>query len=189
MSIFDLLLIAVVLASCLTLFIALVHAVRGKFPQARRALAYLGAGLGVYFFALFTVSLTAHQKIAELGEPQCSDDWCVTPTRAVRNGNTVEVEFTVRSRALRVTQREFGVNPYLVDAQGNRVFAAETVGPRFDQEVSAGESYNTIRRYRVSPGTGSLDLILRPNSGIGPGQFVIGDEASLLHPRTVVRVP
>jgi hypothetical protein len=185
MTIFDLLFIAVFLASCVLLLIAAVQALRGRLHNAGRTLAYLASGLAVYLFALCIVSLTAHQKVVAIHEPQCSDDWCVAVSRTARSGQLLEIEFTVQSRALRVRQREFDVDPYLIDNTGREYHAKESAGPPFDKEIGPGEAFTTIRRYQAGPG--AFNLILRPRH-LSPGTFVIGDEASLLHPRTIVKI-
>jgi hypothetical protein len=187
MTIFDLLLIAVVLASTTGILTALVQAVRGKFRDAGRILLSLACGLAIYVATICIVSLSSKQQIRNLGDPDCSDDWCVTPEEAHFQGPDVTIEFKVWSRAKRVTQREYGVNPYLLDASGRRFDFTEISGPSFDQSVAAGESFTTERRYRIDREGGTLDLHLR-GGGWGPGNFVIGDSASLLHPRTIYRL-
>jgi len=187
MTLFDLLLIAVVLASATGLLTALVQAVMGRFRNAGRILLSLACGLAMYIATICIVSLTSKQQIRNLGDPDCSDDWCITPEKAHIQGPDVTVEFKVWSRAKRVTQREYGINPYLLDGNGRRFDFIEISGPPFDQSVAAGESFSTARRYRIDGEGGTLDLRLRDGAW-SPGNFVIGDSASLLHPRTIYRL-
>jgi hypothetical protein len=187
MTIFDLLLMAVVLATVITLLTALVQAAKGSFRKSVRTLLTLGCGLAVYLAAICIVSLSSTRKIKHLGDPDCSDDWCITPEKAHFQGSEVAIEFCVWSRAKRVTQREYGVHPYLLTGSGERIDAAETIGPPFDQAIAPNESFITQCRYRIGPEDTTLDLRLRGDAW-GPGNFVIGDSASLLHPRTVYRI-
>jgi hypothetical protein len=186
MTIFDLLLIAVVLAVAAGFILALVQAVSGHLRDAFRTWTLLITGVGIYLAAICVVSLGSKQKIMALGNPDCSDDWCMSPVHAKFHASTVEVEFRVWSRAKRVTQREHGVNPFLVDDRGERSISIESKGPPFDQAVVPDEQFTTVRTYRVRPDAETLDLVLR--DGFGPDTFVIGASQSLLHPRTVYRL-
>jgi hypothetical protein len=188
MTIFDLVLIAVFLAACAALLVSLAQALTGNLRKAGRTLAALALSLAVYVAIVCVVSLSSSQRVRALGQPDCSDDWCVTPEQAHREGRVVSIEFRVWSRAKRVTQREYGINPYLLDEYGRRFDVAEATGPPFDQAVGPSESFVTQRRYRIEPDSGSLDLIMRDGKSLSPGSFVIGDQGSLLHPRTVVRI-
>jgi hypothetical protein len=186
MTLFDLLLIVVVLASVAGIVRALAQAVSGHLGNASRSLGAVIAGLGIYLTAICIVSLSATPKIQALGEPECSDDWCVTPERAHFRNSVVDVEFRVWSRAKRVTQREYGVRPFLTDERGQRFEIAGSSGPEFDRPIGPDEEFTTVRSYRLPKNAETLDLILR--DGIGPGTFVIGSSKSLLHPRTVYRI-
>jgi hypothetical protein len=186
MTIFDLLLIVVVLSAVAGFVIALVQAVSGRLGAASRTLLGLLSGLAAYVAIICIVSLSSSQKVKALGDPDCSDDWCFSPVKANFHDSMVAIEFRVWSRAKRVTQREHGVNPFLVDERGERFASVESNGPPFDQPVGPGEQFTTVRRYRVRPGAATLDLILR--DGFGPDAFVIGASQSLLHPRTVYRL-
>jgi len=177
MTIFDLLLIAVILGSAIAL-----AAIR----PFRRALLVVAFGLAIYLTVICIVSLGSEQKIMALGDPDCSDDWCVTPEKAHFAGDTVSVEFRVWSRAKRVTQREYGVRPFLVDERGQRFLISQSTGPEFDRSIGPGDEFNTVRTYRASRDATTLDLILR--EGFGMETFVIGSSQSLLHPRTVYRL-
>jgi type III secretory pathway component EscS len=186
MTIFDLLLISVVLAVVAGLVIALFQALTGHLREALRTFASLVAGVAIYVAIICIVSLSSTQKIKALGEPDCSDDWCMSPVKASFRESAVAIEFRVWSRAKRVTQREHGVNPFLVDERGERYISVESNGPPFDQSVVPNEQFTTVRVYRVRPGAATVDLILR--DGFGPDTFVIGASQSLLHPRAVYRL-
>jgi hypothetical protein len=185
MTIFDLLLIVVVLALAGGFVIALVQAVTGRFRNAARTSLVLASGVAIYLVTVCIVSLTAAQKVKALGDPDCSDDWCVSPQKAYFEGGDVAVEFRVWSRAKRVTQREYGVRPFLIDARGQRFPAVQEEGPAFDRAVAPDEEFRTVRLYHVAPDATTLDLVMR--EGFGLDTFVIGASQSLLHPRTVYR--
>jgi hypothetical protein len=186
MTIFDLLLIAVVLSVAAGFVIALVQAGTGHFRAAGRTWLVLVSGVAIYLAAVCIVSLGATQKIRALGEPDCSDDWCITPEKAHFRDSNVLIEFRVWSRAKRVTQREYGVHPFLMDERGRRFGIAESTGPPFDQAIAPDEQFTTVRSYQVPESAATLDLVLR--DAFGPDTFVIGASQSLLHPRTVYRI-
>jgi hypothetical protein len=186
MTIFDLVLIVIVLAGAAALLIAGVQAVSGHFRAASRTFLALVTGLGIYVATICIVSLSSTRKVKALGEPDCSDDWCMSPVKASFRESMVAVEFRVWSRAKRVTQREHGVNPFLVDERGERYASVESNGPPFDRAVAPDEQFTTVRSYRVRPEAATVDLILR--DGFGPDAFVVGASQSLLHPRTVYRL-
>lgn len=186
MTIFDLLLIAVVLACVAGVVLALVQAVSGHVHSALRTCSALATGVAIYLAAICIVSLGAKQEIKALGDPDCSDDWCITPEKAHFGDSGVVVEFRVWSRAKRVTQREYGLHPFLMDEHGQRFPIAEVIGPAFDKEVSPDEQFTTVRSYQIPKSVSTLDLVMR--DGVGPDTFVIGASQSLLHPRTVYRI-
>jgi hypothetical protein len=186
MTIFDLLLIVVVLAAVLGFVIALFQAFTGHLRAALGTFMALVAGLAIYVVTICIVSLSSAQKVKALGEPDCSDDWCMSPIKASFRESMVAVEFRVWSRAKRVTQREYGVNPFLMDERGERYASVESNGPPFDQAVAPDEQFTTVRSYRLRSGAATVDLVLR--DGFGPDAFVIGASQSLLHPRTVYRL-
>jgi hypothetical protein len=186
MTVYDVLLIIVVLSSLGGLVVAVVQAFNGNWRGAGETLKALAWGAGLYVATVCLVSLTTKQKVRGLGTPDCNDDWCVTPLSADEKDGTIRIEFKAWSRARRATQREFGVRPYLVDEAGERFDAYEASGPPFDQALQPNESFTTVRFYRVNRDAKRLDLVLR--DGFGPDAFVIGASQSLLHKRTVYRI-
>jgi hypothetical protein len=186
MTIFDLLLILIVLASAAGLIAALVQTFAGNRRGGSRTLMAVVSGIAIYLVAVCSVSLSSTEKIKALGEPDCSDDWCVTPETARLNASIVTVEFRVSSRAKRVTQREFGLSPYIKDNQGHFYRIAGKDGPEFDRPIAPAESFVTSRTYRIDPTAETISLVMR--DGFGPATFVIGASQSLLHPRTVYKI-
>jgi hypothetical protein len=94
----------------------------------------------------------------------------------------------VFSRARRVSQRAKGAWIYVIDRKGNR-YAPDpdpSVVP-LDVLLGPGDSVATSRTFRVPAETRELGLI----TGHGPsyiGSLIIGDESSLLHKRTYIRI-
>jgi hypothetical protein len=124
-----------------------------------------------------------------VGEPLCSDDWCLTVVHADRTPDAYRVAFRVSSRALRVTQREYGVHVYLTDVEGRRY--EPQAGPSdapFDVQVGPGEAVETGRRFVLPPEVKPVGVIIRKDGGFPIGWFIIGYETWFRKP-TIVRLP
>jgi hypothetical protein len=117
--VFELLFIGVVLASLGTLGYAAVHALRGRYRESGRVVAKILLCLGIYIGVVILVSLSSGQRVLDIGETRCSDDWCIAVVDVAESrfagGSEYAVAFQLSSRARRVTQREHGVVVYLVD--------------------------------------------------------------------------
>lgn len=186
MTLFDLLFIAVVLASVVTLIAAAVtrslRIVRGL---AICAIAYLGV--------VAVVGLLSPRRVIDPGQPWCFDDWCLTVEGASRSAApplvAYHVSLRIFSRARRISQRAKGAWIYVIDRHGNRYAPdADPSAVPLDALLGPGESIATSRTFRVPPGAGELGLI----TGHGPSFIslvVIADEASLFHKRTYIQLP
>jgi hypothetical protein len=161
MTIFDLVFIAVFLASVATLIVACT----GRF----KVLPPLAVVLAIYYGA---VLLTAHTKQVSVGDPMCSDDWCSSVEHVSRKNGTVTVDFKIWSRAKRATMRETNINPYITDEQNHRYDVTESDGPPFDSALAPDESLTTKRTFHVNPESQQLDLHLRKPFGF-PTNFII----------------
>lgn len=194
MTIFDLLFLASFVAAVVTLTVAAISAVRGRGRRALMMLKRLGVAIAIYFCLLLLTSALTPQRYAAIGDEQCSDDWCiaVSGARVDSTGSRVRYDVTLRlsSRALRVAQRERFVAVYLRDDQGRRYDPdADPNAVPFDTLLHAGESIDAVRHFTVPAGTTMEGLVVaREGGGRFPGCCIIGDESSLFHRRTVVRL-
>lgn len=187
---FDLLFAMCFLASVGVLLTALIQAVRGRARQAVRLIVGWAMGAAIYFAALIGVSLKAPQQVLHLGDARCFDDWCLTADSATRGpSGDIVVSMHIWSRAKRVEQRaQSGSAVYLTDASGRRWDSLEDPSEvPLTALLHAGESIPASRRFAVPADAHGLAMVVNFGSG-GPGNLVIGDEASLFHKRTVYSI-
>jgi hypothetical protein len=212
MIIFDLLLIVVVLAAMAALAAIVVSMVRGRFRQARQLLALLGAGLACYLGIVVAVALVSPQRSVALKEDRCFDDWCVAVdavTRASELGPdaqrvkargvfyviTLRLSNHARGRAQRAASAAVHLLDgrgltYDVSAQGQAAFEAQAgpVAP-LTSTLPVGQFVTTVQVFDLPLDARDIGLTIEHPVGLSPGWFVIGDEASLLHRPTIVRLP
>jgi hypothetical protein len=195
-TVFDLLFVILFLVSLGTLIAAAVSAIRGRRGRAVVLLRRLGVVLALYFCAVILVSALSPQRFSAIGVDQCSDDWCIAVQSVRRDtastGIRYEVTFRLASRARRVAQRERFVAVYLLDERGRRYApatdATEVPAP-FDTLLQPEETVATIRRFLVPADAKVAGLVVaRGGGGWFPGCCIIGDQGSLLHRRTIVRL-
>ena len=194
MTIFDLLFLALLLTSVITLITAAVAALRGRRQNARKILLRLAASAAVYVAIVGIVGLLSPQRVLAVGDPWCFDDWCLSVEKAVSRPEPPRVTWTVSlrlfSRARRVSQRALYAWIYLVDDRGNR-YAPEPDASAvpLDVRLGPGESVETSRVFQVPAGTGPLGLITGHGGAGFITTFIIADSSSLFHKRTMVRLP
>jgi hypothetical protein len=178
MRIFDLLFIALVLLFVVTLITAAIAAVRGRRAQALRVLRRLAFGVAIYMAIVLVVSAMTKPRMVIEGEPQCNDDWCIAVdgARTFPNGSSEDYDVTLRvySRALRVTQREYGASVYLKDSQGRKFYPEiDPNQPPLSVQLGPGELVITHRTFQLPQGAHDVSLIVA--HGGFPGCFVIGE--------------
>jgi hypothetical protein len=193
MGLFDLLFIALFLASVATLVTAAVAALCGR---GRRALAILrrwAIAAAAYLAIVAAVGLFSPQRVLNVGDPWCFDDWCLSVESVNRTpappAVTYNVGLRIFSRARRVSQRANGAWVNLVDARGNH-YAPEP-DPNavpLDVRLGPGESVSTSRVFRVPADAGELGLTTGHGGGLNPDRVIIGADSSLLHKRTYIRI-
>lgn len=193
MTIFDLLFLALVVTSLVTLIAALVIAIRGRSARAIAILRRFAMCAAVYIAIVAIVGLVKPQRVLNVGDPWCFDDWCLSVEHVSSTPEPPQVEYEVSlrifSRARRVSQRALGAWIYLVDAQGNRY--APLPDPNavpLDIRLAAGESVDTFRRFLVPAGAGELGLITGHGGAGEIGKLIIADDSSLLHRHTYIRI-
>jgi len=194
MRLFDLVFILAFLAAVGALFGAASASLRGRHSVARSILRRLGWSAAAYMLIVVLVSLTTPRRMVAIGEPQCSDDWCIAVLggrlMSDSSGARYDVTFVVSSRARRAVQRERNVVAWLRDDRGRR-YDAEPRGdePPFDVQLGPGDSVVTKRVFRIPQGLSGAGIVIAREGGVpGPGCCIIGDEGSLFHRKSVVRL-
>jgi hypothetical protein len=194
MTIFDLLFIAVFFASLATLITAAVTAIRGHRHQAVGILRRLGVCAIAYLTIVVVVALFSPQRVLNVGDPWCFDDWCLSVENVSRTPTpplvSYDVSLHIFSQARRVSQRAKGAWIYMIDGRGNRYAPEPDQSPvPLDVLLQPGESVTTSRLFKLPANSGTLGLITgHGGPGCFPGCFIIGDDASLFHKRTFIRL-
>lgn len=195
MTIFDLFFLLAVLASAVTLAVALFLVLRGRWAKALRVLKTYAVCAAVYLLAGIAVSFFRPQRIMRPGDPWCFDDWCLTvesvsstpgPTE-----NSYQVVLRVFSRARAVSQRAKGAWVYLIDEHGHRYYPQpDPSAVPLDIMLQPGESITTSRRFRVQQHVRQLGLITGHGGAYcGAMAFlVMGDSGCLLGNPTLIRL-
>ncbi len=195
MTIFDLLFVALAMASVGTLLAAGISLVVGRFRRAFTLLGALALGLTLYLGVVVAVSLLSAPRELAFGENRCFDDWCIAVEDVSRTSSAAGATYTatlrLSNRARRVSQRENGIDIFLQDASGRRFSAAaDPAATPFNVLLEPGQSLTTRRLFEVSNASAPLFLAIAHEGGARfPGVFIIGDDSSIAHPPTLVRLP
>jgi hypothetical protein len=151
-------------------------------------------------------AFTAPQRVLARGDTRRFDDWCIAvsdvsvtdhiQSTAAAPGKFVVLTLHVFSEARRISQAAPHASVYLLDVQGRRydVFGpGQEAGERvYGSQPSLGPrlgprgTFSTVRVFRVPADIKQVDVVT-PHGG-GPGAFIIGDENSLWHKPTVLRL-
>jgi hypothetical protein len=203
MTIFDLLLIVLVLATVAGILGALIALFVHRRVLAARTITLIVAGWALYLGAGTTVALLTPQRILSLGEDNCFDEMCfaVTGYHRVPSTNSgkafyvVDVRISNRSRSR--AQREKGRKGVLVDRAGH-VTEVSRLGmqslssldgasyPGLDAEVAPGQNLKTKLAFELPLDVRDPGFALGSDLAINPARLVIGDEEHFLHRPTVV---
>jgi hypothetical protein len=195
MDIFDLLFIALFLSGLVALGAAGVAALQGKRSRANRILCGTAISAAIYMGIVCVDSYATPQRILNIGDPQCSDDWCIAVREVQRNplskGLSYSVTLLLSSRARRVAQRENGVIVYLVDSEGRRFDPVpKTFETPFNVLLQPGESLTAIRVFDLPVNARDLGLVVdhaKGPLGCFPSCFVI-TENNWFHKLPIVRL-
>ena len=164
MTIFDLLFLAALLASAITLIGAAIAALLGRRAQAARAVVIYAVCAALYVGISVGAAYVRPQHVRATLEPWCFDDWCLQVEDVANVPSPPKVVYTIKFRiystAGRVSQRINGAWIYLIDEQ-HRLYA-----PRDDPsaipltvELAPLQSVETARVFDVPTGTQTLGLI------------------------------
>jgi hypothetical protein len=192
MTLFEPLFILLVLASLAACVAAAIAALRGERPRARRIVRRLARGAAVYGGVVLAVAFLARPPLHRVGEPLCSDDWCITVTGAKRtdtdSGQAWRVTLRISSRAKRIVQGERYAAVYLTDSRGRefRAGTAEAAVP-LDTRLGPGESVDAIRRFELPADATGVRLVFTHEGGFPIGALIVG-ENEFFHRAAVVRL-
>jgi hypothetical protein len=189
---FDLLFIAVFLASAVTLLSAAVLALRGRGAYALVLLRRWCICAGAYLGLVVLSSVFWPRTVLEVGERRCFDDWCIAVENASRQeaqgGVSYRVTLRLSSTALRVTQRENNVVVYLADQSGRRYDPApDPSAVAMNVQLAPQESATATRSFQVPADARELGLVIDHEGGFPIGWFIVGDE-TWFHKPTIVRL-
>ena len=192
MTVFDLLFIVLVLAAIGTLVAVVTAIFRGRRSRALSILRRLVLCAAVYSATVYIATAFSKQRVLRIGDPQCSDDWCLavegfTPSKA-NAATTCEVTLRIFSRARRVAQREnVAKDVYLLDANDHRYNPVLTGSEiPLNTLLQPEESVTTSRNFMLPTGDRDLRLMIDRTS-ILPFCVVIG-ECGAFHKGAVVRL-
>jgi len=173
---------------------AAIAAARRRRARAGTIIRRLAVALGVYFAVVIAVALTSSQRFVPLGYEQCSDDWCIAADSVHRDTTSGAVTYTIgfrlSSRARRVAQRERFVVAYARTGDGRRIDALpDGAAVPFDTLLEAEQAIRTTRRFVIPLPARDVGLVVAREGGFRfPGCCIIGDENSIFHKHTVVRL-
>jgi hypothetical protein len=185
------------LASGAILVTELVFLTLGRFRQARNILGWWSACAAGYVAMTIAVSLLTPQAIVNFGQSYCNDNWCISIRSVTRTLRGHDIAYAVDVRVFSdvnstVKTSGRGVSSYLVD-ENNRRFPgiADPAVTPFDIELSPGQSVSTALTFLAPADAQQLFLKIDwPGSRLVKFlvKFVIGNDRSLLHRPTLLRV-
>jgi hypothetical protein len=184
------------LASGAILLTDLVFLALGRFRQAGNIFRWWSVCAAGYVALTVAVSLLTPQAIVNPGQSYCNDNWCISirsvTKRQLAHDIAVKADARVFTDETNVKQSIKGASLYLVDEHNRRfpLIADPAVTP-FDTELNPGQSLDTTLTFLAAPD--AQRLFLKIDWG-GDGlvkflvKFVIGNDRSLLHRPTLLRV-
>lgn len=191
MTIYEPLFLLIALASVIVLITIAVKAVAGRGKSALRLLGIWAACIVIYFGIVVASAARAQQRVLQLKEPKCFDDWCIEVDGVTHanadNSERYAVTVRILSQAKRVTQREKSVTVMLQDADGNRFAALPAPGePPMDTQLGPGDSVVTHRAFQMPAGVRPAGIVI-VHTGFDMGWLVIGEGQNIFHKEPIVR--
>jgi hypothetical protein len=183
------------LVSGAMLLAALIAVALRRFRPARNIFRWWGACAIGYVAMTIAIALLAPQAIVNPGESYCNDNWCISIQSVTKTPLAHDIAYRVDSRIFNtntVKNNVKGASLYLVDEHSRRfpLIADPAVTP-FDIELNPGQSLNTSLTFLAA--ADAQQVLLKID---WPGnrlvkflvKFVIGNDRSLLHRPTLLRV-
>jgi hypothetical protein len=198
----------VALATGIVVLVTLVNLMRRRFASTGRLLLRHGLALALYFLILLAVSLASPQRVVPMNEDRCFDDWCIAVENVQRKkelggarpeGIFYVVDLKLSNHSRGRAQRAGSVAIHLMNDQGNS-FDVSLQGqaaleaqpgsiPPLTSTIEAGGSVMTHQVFDLPVDARNIVLTVEHPVGFSPGWFIIGDEDSLFHKPTIVRLP
>ncbi len=195
MTIFDLIFLAAVLISVITLVTAAISALRGRGKKSLRILRIYAICVVAYFSVALAVDFFRPQRVIAVGEPLCLDDWCLQVENVDRTSNGLkalyQVDFRITSTARRVSQSAKGAWIYLIDEHGRRYspYPDPSAVP-LDVKLGPQQSVTTHRIFTVPAEVHKLGLITGHGGAYcSMGALIIGEGGCLFNKPTMIRIP
>jgi len=195
MTIFDLIFLAAVLISVITLATAAVSALRGRGKKSLKILRIYGLCVVVYFLVALAVDLFRPQRVIAIGEPWCFDDWCLQVENVDHTSNGFKalyhLNLRVYSTARRVSQRAKGAWIYIIDEHGRRYSPdSDPSAIPLDVELGPLQSLTTSRTFAVPADVHKVGLITGHGGPYcGMGILIIREGGCLFNKPTMIRIP
>lgn len=190
MALFNLVFLAAFAVSLVTLIAGAFAAVRGNMPRAFSILRLWLIGAALYLGTSVAVAYAAPQRILQIGDPWCFDDWCLTVKNTQRTNVNYTLALLISSEAKRVTQRASGAWIYLRDENDKHYDPAPADVP-LDVVLQPGESVAATRSFTVPANVRELGLVT--GHGGAPcgwmSLIIIGQAGCLFHKQTMIRLP
>ncbi len=194
-----------------SLLAALISALRGRRKKALSLATACAASSAIYMTVLITVAILSPQRVLAVGEDHCFDDWCIAVSgftvapqvgeseKLVKaEGKFYVVTLRLSNRARGREQRAGSVAVHLLDQRlhvhdvsirGQRAFESEHgVAAPLTSTIAVGQFIDTVQVFDLPTDSAEVSLTVEHPVGPSPGLFVIGDESSLLHRPTIVRL-
>ena len=177
-----------------------VLALRGRWDTAKRVARRLGVYFAAYAFILVVVALVMPRQVMAPRERECFDDWCAAgisaepavaagaPCTAEAGARVWVARVEVSSDAKRVRQRATDARALFEDRTGREYAAcgAPLTAHALADELGPGESFDVVEPFVLPAGAEPAGVVV--SHGGFPGILIIGDDQSLLHPRTLLGV-
>jgi len=203
MTLFDLLLILLILSTAVALVAVVVALARRRWTLAGMLALSLVLVWAVYLGVGTIVAVKTPQHIMAVGEDRCFDEMCFAVTGWNRTPSTnagksfYSVDVRISNRSGGHAQREAGRTGVLIDRSGlvyevsqAGMSAKSPVGappyPGLDAEVGPGQSLATRLVFELPTDVDYPGFALGSNLALNPARIVIGDEEHFLHWPTVV---
>lgn len=192
-------LFAVLLASGLLIFVAMMSLLDRNFRFAGKMLAVSAGLFAAYALAVVTVSVLTPQQIVKVGDMYCADIWCITieNVSAVQRGQNMEYNLGVRlySDANTTTISAKGIVLYLLDDRGRRFpMLTNTAAIPIDASLQPHETIRTSMSFLTASDVRQLYLMGDDSGHKIPllARFFVslyfGADSSLMHKPTLLRV-
>jgi hypothetical protein len=192
MSIFDLLFLACLFAAAATLLTTAAAAIRRQWRRCASILKRLAMGVVAYLGLGLIVGAAAPQRILNVGDSWCFDDWCLSVENVRRTAagpdDVYSVSLRIFSRAKRVSQRAKGAWIYIIDDLGRRFEPQpDTSAIPLDVLLEPGQEIATSRVFKI-PGDAARLGLVTGHGGPYCSSPIIGEMGCVFNKPTMVRI-